>query len=359
MKAYTSGLIINQNTKITKERRLPIKGTVLCKKGDRVEYNTTIARGEIKGHLATFRFSQEMNINPPDTEKFLIPKTGDKIAAGDIIGSADSFFGLFHRHIKSPYSGTLEYINKDTGTIGIRLDSSVIDLKAYIRGTVKEIIPDEGAVIETQGTYIQGIFGIGGEKYGKLIFNPNETSDTNENYILVSTENLTCDTLKEYEKRNIVGVIAGSVSDTEIAKYTEKELGVAITGDEKCRITLILTEGFGNIPISDRTLKILKNIENSYISVNGATQIRAGVIRPEIIKSSDNSENTVLNNNTSLRIGSQIRIMSEPYLCRYGTVTKIFDKPIQLETGTFANCIEAKIDNRIVIIPRTNIEIIY
>ena len=51
MKAYTSGVIIKENTVITKERRLPIKGQTLCQTGDEVNYDTIIAQGEIKGQL--------------------------------------------------------------------------------------------------------------------------------------------------------------------------------------------------------------------------------------------------------------------------------------------------------------------
>ena len=45
----------------------------------------------------------------------------------------------------------------------------------------------------------------------------------------------------------------------------------------------MITEGFGNISMASRTFDLLKANENSYASLNGSTQIRAGVIRPELV----------------------------------------------------------------------------
>ena len=48
-------------------------------------------------------------------------------------------------------------------------------------------------------------------------------------------------------------------------------------------ITVIVTEGFGDIAMAERTFDMLKDHAGDDASVNGATQIRAGVMRPEII----------------------------------------------------------------------------
>ena len=61
------------------------------------------------------------------------------------------------------------------------------------------------------------------------------------------------------------------------------EIGVAITGDEEVGLTLIVTEGFGRMAMSMNTFKLLKSANGKNASINGATQIRAGVLRPEII----------------------------------------------------------------------------
>jgi len=58
---------------------------------------------------------------------------------------------------------------------------------------------------------------------------------------------------------------------------------VEATGTEQVGFTLILTEGFGSIPMAGKTFALLSAHAGQPASISGATQIRAGVIRPEII----------------------------------------------------------------------------
>ena len=66
----------------------------------------------------------------------------------------------------------------------------------------------------------------------------------------------------------------------QILGYT---LGVAITGSEDLITSLIVTEGYGKIQMGQQTFDLLNGHSGMLASINGATQIRAGVIRPEIV----------------------------------------------------------------------------
>src|SRR2546429_9734594 len=59
--------------------------------------------------------------------------------------------------------------------------------------------------------------------------------------------------------------------------------GVASTGTETVGFPWFLTEGFGRIPMARRTFELLRKLDGRKASISGATQIRAGVIRPVII----------------------------------------------------------------------------
>jgi len=369
---YTSGLVIKNNIKIEKERRLPMQGDLLCTVGDTVKFDDIIAEGEIKGVLATVKLASILGISPDTISKHLTVKINEEINRGDIVGRSSSFFNLFKSECISPYTGILEYINETTGNIGIRLNSTKIKLDAYINGKVKEIVNNDGAIIETNGTLIQGIFGIGGEKHGILKVITSNVSedlkieDINSSYkdcILVGGRNISIELIRKCEAVGVVGIICGAVSDDAIKKYINKDLGVAITGEENTKLSIILTEGFGSIYMSERTFNLLKELHNKNVAINGTTQIRAGVIRPEIIYSESNSiiDNTNISQKHSnkLMLGDTVRITSEPYFCKYGIITNILEKPILLETGNYANCVEIELENKKIIVPRTNIEVIY
>src|SRR5204862_3504516 len=64
------------------------------------------------------------------------------------------------------YTGTVESISEVTGSILIREPSIPVDVTAYIEGFVADVIPEEGAIVETRGAMVQGIFGVGGERTG-------------------------------------------------------------------------------------------------------------------------------------------------------------------------------------------------
>ena len=92
--------------------------------------------------------------------------------------------------------------------------------------------------------------------------------------------------LDAYEKSKSVGVagiVSGGFDYNSLSDILGYKLGVAITGSENVGPSLIITEGFGEIAMAKRTYELLHSNEGRFASINGATQIRAGVIRPEIL----------------------------------------------------------------------------
>jgi hypothetical protein len=59
----------------------------------------------------------------------------------------------------------------------------------------------------------------------------------------------------------------------------------ALTGKENIKFTLLLTEGFGKVRMNNDYVEFFKEMQGKVASVNGRTQIRAGVIRPQVIVS--------------------------------------------------------------------------
>jgi len=95
-------------------------------------------------------------------------KEGDQISLGDIIARTQGIFGMFKSEYKSKYEGTVETISNVTGQMILRGEPHPVRVLAFLPGKVVEVLPDEGVVIEAEVSYIQGIFGIGGETFGKI-----------------------------------------------------------------------------------------------------------------------------------------------------------------------------------------------
>jgi len=370
--AYTPGLTVSANTVILKTRRLPIKGEVLVQEGDLVQPDTVVARALLPGILQTVRVAQMVGIEPKQIRSVLKVKEGDTVEKDQVIAETKGFLGLFRGVAKSPVAGTVELISDVTGHVGVRQPPTIIDVNAYVQGRVVKVLPQEGAVIETQGALIQGIFGVGGERRGTLrvlVNDPGETltaqhiPDDVAGQVLVGGAAVEADAITRAAERGAVGIVVGGIRDTDLIRFLGHDIGVAITGSEEIPLSIIITEGFGAIRMASRTFRLLKSLEGKVASINGATQIRAGVIRPEIIVPLEDPsplpESPPARETQILEIGSAVRIIREPYFGRLGTVIELPPELMEIESGTHARVLKAKLDDgTVVVVPRANVEII-
>lgn len=368
--AYTPGLTVTQNTLIRKTRRLPIKGEVLITAGQNVEPHTILARTELPGPVTTLRVAEQLGVEPAELKRHLRVQEGDTIEQGQILGEVKTFFGMFTSKSQASASGTVEFISDVTGNIGIRHQPTPVELPAYIHGRVSEVLEGEGAIVETTGAFVQGIFGIGGERQGTLkavaaapdeIVAPEKVGDDCRDCVLVLGGQVTHAALQQALERGAAGVVAGGIVDEDLRKVLGYDIGVAITGRESLPLTVIITEGFGNIPMAERTFQLLQSLAGQKASVNGATQIRAGVIRPEVIVSQPEQSaiSAVSAQETDLREGVPIRLIREPYFGALATVSGLPSEPQQIETGAVVRVLEAQLrDGARVTVPRANVEII-
>jgi hypothetical protein len=367
--AYTPGLTVSEHTNIRRIRRLPLKGEVYVKVGDKVTAETVAAGTQIPGIMQTIRVAESLGLEPEDAINALRIKEGDQIKAGDLLAESKSFFGLFKSECKSPYSGKVELISHRVGHVGVRLPSTPVEVLAYIDGTVTEIMPGEGVVVETPGALVQGIFGIGGERTGilKVPFEDiskslslGDLTPDMSGCVVVCGGSVDAQTIRRAETFGVKGIVVGSIIDTDLVSYLGYDIGVAITGQEDIPLTLILTEGFGDIKMADRTFKLLKSLDGRKVSINGATQIRAGVIRPEIAAPGEYSTDEPKEPQAqTLEIGSKIRIIRDPYFGMLANVTALPVEPVKVDSGAVVRVLEAQTsDGETVTVPRANVEII-
>jgi len=373
--AYTPGLKIKKYTVVRKRRILPIAGEVLVKDGDVVKDDTIVARSFIRGDITMINLAYKLGVEPWELPRVMLKKEGDEVKEGELIAVSKGFFGLFKNEYKSEVTGTIELISNVTGMVGIRGPARPIQVEAYIPGKVINIEPKMGAIIETKAALIQGIFGIGGEKHGEImtVAEPNEILTENHigkdcnGKILVGGSLATWKAVKKAEGMGVKGIVTGGIYKEDLSKALGYDLGVAITGHENI-VTCIITEGFGELTMTHRTYELLKSLEGRRASVNGATQIRAGVIRPEIIvpwiddkdeasteiEGEDSSEHTSM----GMEKGTRVRVIRKPYFGIMGRIVGLPPKLQKLESESYARVAEIELDDgRRVIVPRANVEI--
>lgn len=367
--SYTPGLRVTDSARVLRERRLPLKGEVLAPIGAEVAPDTVVARTELPGNIQTVNLAQKLATDPAKVAETLVRPIGSEVKKGEIIATAKSMFGLMKSHAEAPSDGTLESVSTVTGQLILREPPIPVEVTAYVRGHVVEVIPNEGVIIEALGAFLQGIFGVGGETFGPLVVAvsgpeqellPQHLLPTHRAKVVVGGSFVSYDTLMKAREVGVAAVVVGGFDDQDLKRLLGKDLGVAITGGEDLGFTLVLTEGFGRIQMASRTWTLLNAHQGEIASVSGATQIRAGVMRPEILVPRPGGASGASTDSLEggLDLGSMLRLIREPYFGRIGRVTALPPELHALDTEAHVRVLEVEFvdDRKRAVVPRANVE---
>jgi hypothetical protein len=358
--AYAPGLTVTAFTRHRVRRILPISGNVLVKVGDMVSARDVVAQTFIPGDITPLNLSKLLSLQPEDVPGCMLKKEGETVAPGDVLARTKGIFGRFKQDYVSTVGGTLESISGVTGQVIVRGAAVPVEVKAYLTGRVEQVLENEGCVIESSVAFVQGIFGIGGEAFGmlKLACQSHDqelsasliTPDM-AGCVIVGGARMTIEAIERAKAVGAVAIVSGGLDDADLEAFLGYNLGVAITGSEKVGITVIVTEGFGEIAMARRTFSLLATHHGAEVSVNGTTQIRAGVIRPEIVVSLGTGVEVAPRAEATgsvLRVGAPVRVIRDPP-----------PEPHVLASGSRARVLEVTFESgESAIIPRANVEII-
>ncbi len=369
--AYTPGLKVTNHTTHRVRRVLPIEGEVLVKVGDAVGPGDVVAETHMPGDITPLNMANLLSMPAGDVKECMLKHEGERVKAGEDLAQTKGMFGMFKKTYTSKTEGTIETISDVTGQVIIRGKPIPVQVRAYMAGKVAEVIEKEGCIIENEVAFIQGIFGVGGETSGpiRLACKSHEQELTADlitpemkDAIVVGGARATDAAIKKARDVGAAAVVSGGLDDQDLKEFLGYDLGVAITGSENVGLTVVITEGFGDISMARRTFSLLEHHEGHEASVNGATQIRAGVMRPEIIVplTSEGSASSEGEGEVGLlSVGRSVRIIRDPYFGLIGEVSGLPAEPAVLGSGSKARVLEVKLDSgESVTIPRANVELI-
>jgi len=369
--AYAPGLKVVAAMRYTARRLLPISGNVLVKPGDLVDAKQVVAETFMPGDIMPLNLAKLLSMPPGDVPECMLKKEGDRIEAGEPLARTKGIFGKFRTEYKSDVAGTIESISAVTGQVIVRGAPLPVQVKAYLTGRVVEVMPNEGCAIEADVTFVQGIFGIGGETFGpiRMVCKRHEQELTEDlitpdlkGCVAVGGARVTAHAIERARTAGVSAIISGGIDDADLEAVLGYNLGVAITGSERIGLTIVITEGFGEIAMARRTFDLLASREGDAAAVNGATQIRAGVMRPEIVIPLGTGGRIHQPSSEAagrLAIGASVRAIRDPYFGLIGRVTALPPEPQTLQSGSKARVLEVTFESgEGVIIPRANVELI-
>jgi hypothetical protein len=126
-------------------------------------------------------------------------------------------------------------------------------------------------------------------------------------------------------------------------------------------MTLIVTEGFGRIPMARRAFELLAAYDGQEVAVDGTTRLRGGLARPEII--------VPLGRATAVRppsvappaiaTGATVRLLAPPYLGTIAKVASLAQGRQQIDSGLNVPAASVVLlDGARIWIPLVNLEVL-
>jgi hypothetical protein len=351
--------VISPYTVIRRERRLPVRGEVLVELGDRVEATDVLARGPKPGEFRLFDIARVLAVPDGEVSVHLRKETGDTIQAGEVIAARTGAIGFLSRTCRSPFDGSI--IASKRGRVLMRPipeehNQTGVELPSLLRGQVSRVIPGYGAVIEAEAGLVEGAWGAGSEASGtlKVMVNaPDEPLSTaaldteSQGQILVGgTLGDRAPLLRAVEVK-ACGIVVGSMPAGLIESVSNLPLPVMVT------------EGFGQLPMADVAFELLKTYHGELACIGGHAGSN-GAARPEVIVfPAARGEITMTDNDVVLLAGKTVRIVREPYMGAVGVVKAIPDKPTTVKSGLRLQVAEIELNSREIIqAPIANLECI-
>jgi len=280
-------------TVLRKSRMLPTRGEVLVETGETVTPDTVVARGLVPNpDVRDVPVSALLRVVPSGIEKHMLKKEGDGVEEGELIAGRRAFFGLSKYEVRSPIDGTIAWLSEVSGKAFVRGRPIRIEVGAHIPGCVVETEEGMGATLEVSAAFVEGSFGIGGEAHGELSFVVEDPGDAiaanmvreeHGGKILVGGALATPGALNRAVEVGVRGIVCGGVHQGDLMGFLGREIGVGVTGDEDVGLTLIVTEGFGEIPMREEVFSLLRRFSGGLACIDGSTQIRRRMVRPEIV----------------------------------------------------------------------------
>ena len=255
--------------------------------------------------------AEQLGVKPSQIEKYMKYSLGDYVEKDQII--AQSVSGAFSlsflnerdknemseleqelashqssgdiKYVNSPSTGHIKEIDTKKGLVTIQYITNPVQLRAFVKGKIIKVENKRSAIIRGNGAVLYGIIGFGKESSGGIQIIEKEIDDSFIGKIGISFSPITLKTLQKAAKSGIAGVVAPSINNKDWVEYCGEEIGVALTGSEAVRFTLILTEGFGEVEMNPEYQKFFEERKGKTASLSGMTQIRAGVKRPMLVVS--------------------------------------------------------------------------
>lgn len=339
-------------TSIRRERVLPILGKVVARRMQKVAPMDVVAEANLAAEHVMIDLTQGLNVSAARADELLQRQSGDTLSKGDVIAGP---IGIFQRVVRAPFDCEVK-IAAD-GKVLLEKETPPYQLLAGMEGTVTNIIPDRGVIIETRGALIQGVWGNGSIAHGVMQpLSQDLNQEVKSEQIDISFRGAIAfggfckdpNFFSTAASIPIKGLILGSMSSALVPLAQEMDFPV------------ILVDGFGKRPMNSAAWKLLISNEEKELSLNAQEYNPTMGDFPEIIISSPTPDEVDAPQETGeYAVGNKVYVDTGPYASRTGVIENLHEKTYTFPNGLQTSAAQVNLSrNERVWIPLKNLEIL-
>lgn len=340
-------------TTIYRQRVLSVPGRVLVRQGQKVAPQDILAQAILGSEHVLLDVGRGLRVPARKAEKFIDRVAGEQVAEGDVIATGPR--GLVTRTVRAPCDGRIVYIRN--GQVLLQKSTSPFELQAGYAGVVSELVPDRGAVIEVSGALVQCVWGNGKSDFGLMqlaaqdprsILKPEKIEVSQRGAVIIGGYLEDAETLAVSADVPVRGLILASMSVRLV------DLAMSMP------FPILLTEGFGQLPMNLAAYRLLSTNINRDASVNADIYNTYDGRRPEVIIPLPISGKPISPPLPRIYAADQkIRLVRAPFASQVGTILAILPGLTAFPNGLRTPAADVRLETgERVIAPLANLEVL-
>jgi hypothetical protein len=339
-------------TMVRRERRMPAPGTILRRAGERISAIDVLAEAEPGPRHFFIDIARGLGVPEREVPKHLVHERGVRIEAGEVIAGP---VGISRRTLRAPANGRI------VGIVGSRVLFEVsggkYELRSGFPGAVTATDGSQSVTIETSGALIQAAWGNGQHDFGVMRMLAASPGDR---------------LLPEQMDLDLRGaIVIGGICEASAPLHQAKELSLRglILGSMPADLVpvalrlpfpILLTEGFGRLPISPPAYRLLSANAGREAAVDARLPTPYDVLRPEVIIPLPATQDLDLPEETFvLSPGMQVRVLRAPFHGAVGTIREVLSQAVAFPSGVLARSATVDLEGiGTATVPLANLEIL-
>lgn len=312
-----------------------------------------------------FHLDQILSLPPGKAGAFLLKPVGSNICKNEILAQRSLFLGLKKIVFRSPIDGVIKIMNEENGELVMEYPQQLVRVPSGVEGTVLEILPSRGIMIESSALIVKAHLGLGLRREGILKVMQNReipliAQEINEDFagkIVLAASSVGREALYKLITVKAKGLITGGIEWKVF-----NEIKSARGGAEDVGLTVLVLGGFGNLPIPKEHFSFLQKFDGRLVIVSGIWR-KLILPNPQNLEPSNLIGRKLLESASFPVIGPLkgfgVRLLSYGRFGTYGTIAESLGKVKVLESQIESLTIPVKLENREMLdVPFENLEVL-